>query len=82
MEMRRRAIRAVQNFVRPTHSTVIAAFYCLADFPSPVESKRRLVGAVGIELLIKFTKSRVVMVLPTANQMNWSQMELGFASSL
>jgi hypothetical protein len=36
---------------------------------------------VGIELLIKFTKSRVVMVLPTANQMNWSQMELSFLSS-
>jgi hypothetical protein len=31
---------------------------------------------VGIELLIKFTKSRVFTVLPTANQMNWSQMEL------
>jgi hypothetical protein len=36
---------------------------------------------VGIELLIKFTKSRVVTVLPTANQMNWSQMELSFATS-
>jgi len=32
--------------------------------------------AVGIELSIKFTKSRVVTVLPTANQMNWSQMDL------
>jgi len=40
-----------------------------------------LVGAVGIELLIKFTKSRVVMVLRTPNQMNWSQMELSFAIS-
>lgn len=28
---------------------VIAAFCCLADFASPVESKRKLVGAVGIE---------------------------------
>jgi hypothetical protein len=37
--------------------------------------------AAGIEVLIKFTKSRVVTVLPTANQMNWSQMELSFASS-
>jgi hypothetical protein len=37
-----------------------------------------LVGAVGIELLIQFPKSRVVTVLPTANQMNWSQMELKF----
>jgi len=36
---------------------------------------------VGIELLFNFTKSHVVMVLPTANQMNWSQMELSFASS-
>jgi hypothetical protein len=35
---------------------------------------------VGIELFIKFTKSRVVTVLPAANQMNWSQMELSFAS--
>jgi hypothetical protein len=30
----------------------------------------------GIELLIKFAKSRVVTVLPTPNQMNWSHMEL------
>src|SRR5882762_6435764 len=35
-----------------------------------------LVGAVGIELLFHFTKSRVFTVLPTASQMNWSQMEL------
>ena len=35
-----------------------------------------MVGAVGIELLINFTKSCVFTVLPTANQMNWSQMEL------
>jgi hypothetical protein len=26
-----------------------AAFCCLVDFASPVESKRKLVGAVGIE---------------------------------
>jgi hypothetical protein len=31
---------------------------------------------VGIELLFNFTKSRVFTVLPTATQMNWSQMEL------
>jgi hypothetical protein len=31
---------------------------------------------VGIELLFHFTKSRVFTVLPTASQMNWSQMEL------
>jgi hypothetical protein len=31
---------------------------------------------VGIELLFNFTKSRVFTVLPTASQMNWSQMEL------
>jgi hypothetical protein len=35
-----------------------------------------LVGAVGIELLFNFTNSRVFTVLPTASQMNWSQMEL------
>ncbi len=35
-----------------------------------------MVGAVGIELLFNFTKSRVFTVLPTASQMNWSQMEL------
>jgi len=32
----------------------------------------RLVGAVGIELLNKFTKSHVITVLPTSSQMNWS----------
>jgi len=37
---------------------------------------------VGIELLILSTKSRVVTVLPTANQMNWSQMELTELSQL
>jgi hypothetical protein len=37
-----------------------------------------LVGAVGIELLNKFTKSHAVTVLPTASQMNWSQMELSW----
>ena len=31
---------------------------------------------MGVELFVKFTKSRVVTVLHTANQMNWSQMEL------
>ena len=36
----------------------------------------RLVGAVGIELLVDLTKSHAFTVLPTANQMNWSQMEL------
>jgi hypothetical protein len=30
----------------------------------------------GIELLFNFTKSRVFTVLPTFNQMNWSQLEL------
>jgi len=39
-------------------------------------SRLGLVGAVGIELLFHFTKSRVFTVLPTASQMNWSQMEL------
>ena len=36
---------------------------------------------MGIELLFNFTKSRVFTVLPTAIQINWSQMELSFASS-
>ncbi len=40
-----------------------------------------MVGAVGIELLNKLIKSHVFTVLPTANQMNWSQLELTFASS-
>src|SRR5258708_10188187 len=44
------------------------------DSARAIESTRFMVGAVGIELLIKFTKSRVFTVLPTANQMNWSQM--------
>jgi hypothetical protein len=35
--------------------------------------------AVGIELLLNFIKSRVFTVLPTAIQMNWSQMELSWA---
>ena len=37
---------------------------------------------MGIELLIKLTKSRVVTVLPTANQMSWSQMELSWFGTL
>jgi hypothetical protein len=36
---------------------------------------------VGIDLLLNFTKSRVFTVLPTVNQMNWSQMEPNSASS-
>jgi hypothetical protein len=32
--------------------------------------------AARIELLFNFTKSRVFTVLPTASQMNWSQLEL------
>jgi len=42
-------------------------------------SRLGLVGAVGIELLFNSTKSRVFTVLPTAIQMNWSQMELSWA---
>ena len=42
----------------------------MPDRPHPGE-------AVGIELLFNLTKSRVFTVLPTVNQMNWSQMELG-----
>jgi hypothetical protein len=30
-------------------------------------------------VLFDFTKSRVFTVLPTASQMNWSQLELSFA---
>ena len=33
-----------------------------------------------IELLFNFTKSRVFTVLPTVNQMKWSQMELNSSS--
>jgi hypothetical protein len=51
------------------------------DSARATESTRFMVGAVGIELLLNFTKSRVSTVLPTVNQMNWSQMELSFASS-
>src|SRR5437899_12201046 len=36
---------------------------------------------MGIELLINSTKSHVFTVLPTANQMNWSQMELSRSNS-
>jgi hypothetical protein len=36
---------------------------------------------VGIELLIKFTKSCVVTVLPTTRQTNWSQLELNLHDS-
>src|SRR2546429_4874625 len=32
---------------RPTMFSLIAAFCCLADFASPVESKRKLVGGGG-----------------------------------
>jgi hypothetical protein len=49
-----------------------AAFCCLADFVSSVESERKLVGAVGIVLSIDLTKSHDFTVLPAANQMNWS----------
>jgi hypothetical protein len=41
-----------------------------------------MVEAVGIELLNKSTKSHAVTVLPTANQMNWSQMELSWFGTL
>jgi len=40
-----------------------------------------LVGAVGIELLFNFTKSRVFTVLPAASQTNWSQMELTYTKA-
>jgi hypothetical protein len=46
-----------------------------------IETAVNLVGAVGIELLINFTKSHVFTVLPTADQMNWSQMELNAVSN-
>ena len=75
MEMRRRAIRAVQNFV-PTNA--FHYYCCLADFPSPVESKRRLVGTVRIELLFNFTKSHVFTVLPTVNHEVWEIIGTGY----
>ena len=42
------------------------------DSARATESTRFMVGAVGIELLNKFTKSHVITVLPTSSQMNWS----------
>src|SRR5258708_31524665 len=60
-----------------TGSSGLSAPFCpLAFLLSPDQSEGWLVGAVGIELLFNFTKSRVFTVLPTASQMNWSQMEL------
>ena len=57
-------------------------FRSLQDNVRYRESPKTVNGRpVKIELLIKFTKSRVVTVLPTANQMNWSQMELNCVSS-
>jgi hypothetical protein len=44
----------------------------LRNLLSHSEQMGWLVGAVGIELLSNFTKSRVFTVLPTASQMNWS----------
>jgi len=37
-----------------------------------VTKQEKMVGAVGIELLFNFTKTRVFTVLPTVNQMKWS----------
>src|SRR5258708_14482721 len=48
---------------------------------APVPACEGSLGAVGIEFLIKLTKSRVVTVLLTPNQMNLSQIELSFAQS-
>src|SRR6266851_10279762 len=51
--------------------------FCSRPFLVSVHpSGRWIIGTVGIELLLNFTKSRVFTVLPTASQMNWSQMEL------
>jgi hypothetical protein len=57
-------------------SGLFAPFCPLAFLLCADHSGRWLVGAVGIELSIKFTKSYVVTVLPTADPMNWSQLEL------
>jgi hypothetical protein len=59
-----------------TPEALIAAFCRLEKSLSHSEQMGWLVGAVGIELSIKFTKSYVVTVLPTADPMNWSQLEL------
>ena len=64
-----------------TKTPAFAALESALDSARATESTRFMVGAVGIELLIEFTKSRVVTVLPTASQMNWSQMELSFSRS-
>jgi len=64
--------------VQKSRAEILYGFCTQHD--APVFNEMDLVGAVGIELLFNFTKSRVFTVLPTANQMNWSQMELSFAS--
>jgi len=73
--------RAAENSRTNRIIGVIWPLLPLAFLLSLYQSGRWLVGAVGIELLYNFTKSRVFTVLPTANQMNWSQMELSFATS-
>jgi hypothetical protein len=67
-----RAIGATQE----ARFLLIAAFCRLAKSLSHSEQMGWLVGAVGIELLFNFTKSRVFTVLTAASQTNWSQMEL------
>jgi hypothetical protein len=56
---------------------VIAAFCCLVELTSPVESKRKLVGAVGIEiasLLSKSNKGNGVARRPIPIGALWSQL--------
>jgi hypothetical protein len=60
----------------PRFRDLAKARTCAQQIGHSAKPKDVLVGAVGIELLFHFTKSRVVTVLPTASQMNWSQMEL------
>ena len=43
---------------------------------SEANGLNRLMVESGIELSFSFIKSRVFTALPTASQMNWSQMEL------
>ncbi len=45
------------------------------------KERRKIGRSVGIELLIKFAKAHLVAVLPIANQIRRSQMELSFDSS-
>jgi hypothetical protein len=54
---------------------VIAAFCCLVELTSPGESKRKLVGAVGIEIASLLSKSNKGNSVAPPPHSNWSRME-------